>query len=75
MNGLIYFAKNKINRRGYVGQTINRCRRGLDERKKIHISNGKLHPRTPFEKAINKYGPDAFEWKILDEGIDTLFSS
>ena len=61
---IIYEATNKINGKKYIGQT----RRSLEERIKAHLkhakSGGNLHY---FQKAINKYGIENFEWNIICE--------
>lgn len=61
-------AINQINDKKYVGQT-KRGLRGMDKRKSEHI-RGRLHPKTPFQKAIKEFGQDAFEWKILEKELD-----
>lgn len=58
-NMIIYEAKNKINGKRYIGQTI----RTLEERKRGHISGTGC---SYFRRAINKYGENAFEWSIID---------
>lgn len=56
---IIYKATNKINGMCYIGQTS----RTLKERMQEH----KRHHNTYFDNAINKYGIDNFEIKIIDK--------
>ena len=72
--GIIYLAQNKVNGKGYVGQTIGTLlnrRRGHESAARLGVSS------THFHKAIRKYGVDAFEWSVIfddvaDWEIDTL---
>jgi group I intron endonuclease len=57
MVGIIYKARNKINNKEYIGQTI----RTLYERRKQGYGD------TKFGRAIKKYGKDNFEYTILYE--------
>lgn len=68
---LIYLATNLVNSKGYVGQT----RRPLWSRRRDHESGygGALL----LWRAIEKYGPDSFEWSVVfadvpDEELDEL---
>jgi group I intron endonuclease len=64
MNGIIYNIKNKINNKIYIGQTT----RSFETRINEHInypSNCSI-----VDRAIQKYGENNFEWKILEEDID-----
>ncbi len=64
--GLIYLAKNKINGKVYIGQTI----KTLDARKKGHINGSKTSSNgMMFLNALRKYGEGNFEWSILEENI------
>ena len=54
---IIYKYTNKINGKQYIGQTI----RGFDLRHYEHIRGDKSY----FDRAINKYGIENFEWEIL----------
>lgn len=66
--GCIYQAKCKITSKSYIGKTVNfkyRKNRHLAER----ISMPKKHPK--FYNALNKYGPDNFEWSILEDNLLT----
>ena len=55
---VIYKATNKINGKVYVGQTV----RSLAERMAEHIR----HDHTAFDKALRKYGLDAFDVEEID---------
>ena len=65
---LIYKAKNKINNKIYIGQTIQK----LNERKSRHKSESfnkkSLRYTVYFHNALRKYGMDNFEWEIVWEG-------
>ena len=64
---IIYEATNKINGKKYIGQT----RRSLEERKQAHLKHANSGERLHyFQKAINKYGIENFEWKIICEAKD-----
>lgn len=56
---IIYIAENILNGKKYVGQTT--C--SLNKRIKEHIDKNKMN--TYFHKAIHKYGPENFKWRIL----------
>ena len=56
---IIYEARNKINGKRYIGQTIHT----LEERKRGHISSMCC---SYFRRALDKYGVDSFEWNIID---------
>lgn len=62
--GIIYAVKNKINGKYYIGQTF----RTLEQRKREHLTEGQYH--SVFHLAIDKYGPENFEWQIIDESDD-----
>ena len=55
---IIYAFKNKTNGKIYVGQTINTFR----YRTMQHLRSN----QTYFDKALNKYGIEGFEYKIID---------
>ena len=61
---IIYEAINKINGKRYIGQTIY----SLNHRKKQHLSSIKYNTTgcTLFKRAIEKYGSNNFEWKVVD---------
>ena len=60
--GIIYYALNTINGKGYVGQTKN----SLALRKRQHLTSS-LYDGTYFHNAILKYGKENFEWIVLGE--------
>lgn len=63
MTGIIYRARNMINHKYYVGQTIF----SLDERKRKHEFNAKKKKvMYPFYSAIRKYGFNNFDWEIVE---------
>ena len=55
---IIYAFKNKTNGKIYVGQTINTFK----YRTMQHLRSN----QTYFDKALNKYGVEGFEYKIID---------
>jgi group I intron endonuclease len=61
--GIVYRARNIINNKVYIGQTI----RNLSERRRSHelSINWKSH-KTYFRSALVKYGKNNFKWKIID---------
>ena len=62
--GIIYIAKNKINNKCYIGQTT----RSLSKRKQEHETKALIY--SAFEMAIQKYGKENFEWKVIDGADD-----
>jgi group I intron endonuclease len=62
---LVYLATNKANGKGYVGLTARSLRARIKEHRN---SAGKL--TTPFARALNKYGLDAFVWETIAECCD-----
>ena len=58
--GCIYLARNKINGKCYVGQTVN----SLEHRRQGHVQDAAFS-NLPFHRALHKYGSDAFSWKVL----------
>lgn len=61
--GIIYVIENKINGNRYVGQTVM----PLNKRWLAHIQESKTFSDRPLYRAINKYGLDNFNIRILDE--------
>ena len=61
--GLVYLAKNILNGKCYVGKTVH----SLGERRKGHQGRSLSGSNTHFHRALAKYGPEAFEWSVLDE--------
>ncbi len=58
---IVYKAVNKINTKVYVGLTTH----SLDSRIFNHRANAKRY-KTPFYRAIRKYGFQSFDWYIID---------
>lgn len=59
MYGYIYYCKNKITGKYYIGQTIN-----FTHRKAHHLADlrGNRHHSSKLQNAYNEYGEAAFEW-------------
>lgn len=62
---IIYLVRNKVNGKGYVGQTI----KTFEKRWTQHLSDARneRYANIILHKAIRKYGDDAFEHTILAE--------
>jgi len=61
---IIYYIKNKLNGKGYVGQTT----KTLNRRWSGHLSNAKNKKYSSvLAKAILKYGLNAFELEVLEK--------
>lgn len=67
---IIYLVTNRINGKQYVGQTI--C--SLKKRKGNHVSDALNSNKNTnyFHRAIQKYGQDNFEWKVIHNYITTI---
>lgn len=65
---LIYKARNRINNKIYIGQTV----KGLSQRASEHKHRALYENdfSNKFHNAIRKYGYDAFEWTVLEESND-----
>lgn len=59
----VYVFTNKINKKQYVGQSIN-----IKERYKQHFKDAK-HDNLLFHRALNKYGEENFNFEIIEENI------
>jgi len=59
---IIYKVVNRINGKCYVGQTV----RKFDTRIYWHIHSAKVGPTSFLHRAIRKYGPQSFEWFVID---------
>jgi hypothetical protein len=57
---IIYRAKNKINGKVYIGQTVNT----LDIRIAAHIKSSQIG-KSKFHKALKSYGCENFDWDVL----------
>lgn len=58
---IVYYARNRLNGKGYVGKT----ERTLEQRTKEHLRFAEKGSPQPFHRAIRKHGADAFEWSVL----------
>lgn len=63
--GVIYLSRCKVNGKGYVGETVD-----FERRKRWHKEDAEKGESWLFQKAIRKYGWDAFEWSILYQDDD-----
>ena len=68
INGIIYQAKNKVNGKVYIGQTV----RSFEIRKDEHFRFSKRGFRSIFYNAVRKHGFDNFEWSILAQTTDRI---
>jgi hypothetical protein len=69
----VYFIKNKINNKIYIGQTsqkmISRINRHFYDLKR------NLHNNDYLQRSFNKYGISSFEYGLLEDGIYDLLKS
>lgn len=66
--GIIYCARNKVNGKRYIGQTVQT----LESRKYGHeraLHSNKKRCSICFVNALRKYGVDTFEWTVMDEDV------
>jgi group I intron endonuclease len=68
--GTIYLIENKVNGNKYVGQTVM----PLNKRWLAHIQESKTFSERPLYRAINKYGLDNFNIKVLEETTEDKLS-
>ncbi len=63
----IYYIRNKVNGKMYIGLSVN-----IGDRIRVHMKDlGKnFHPNTHLQKSWNKYGKDNFEFGILEECLE-----
>jgi group I intron endonuclease len=61
MKNVIYLATNRINGKGYVGQTKS----GLKQRRRDHESKVRKGSALAFHSALRKYGFENFVWEVL----------
>ena len=59
--GIIYYARNKLNGKVYIGQTVQ----NIGVRKWKHISDANTGKDTYFGRALRKHGLEGFNWEIL----------
>jgi len=64
---IVYLIRNKINKKVYIGQTS----KTVEVRWKQHIKSSK-NPKTPIHHAINKYGINCFEIKVLVHSLASI---
>lgn len=62
MDGIIYMARNKLNDKVYIGQTLT----ALDRRKNGHLRAANNGSHLYFHRALRKYSKDCFEWSVLE---------
>ena len=67
MDGLIYIARNKVNGKVYIGQTVNT----LNRRKSAHLRAAVKGSNLYFHRALRKHTEDVFEWGVLEYMPDT----
>jgi group I intron endonuclease len=66
---LIYLVTNRKNGKKYIGQTV----KSLKVRKRNHLSIAKFHKyNSYFHRVLIKYGEEAFDWKVLHDGIENI---
>jgi group I intron endonuclease len=63
---IIYCAENRINGKKYVGQTA----KSLYQRIKKHEKCIKRNSKSPFYRALYKYGKESFDWYVLKRCSD-----
>ena len=65
-NGVIYLIKNLINKKKYIGQTID-----FEKRKNRHVweLNNERHDNKYLERSWHKYGQENFKFKIIESDI------
>lgn len=68
--GIIYLIENKTNGNKYVGQTVV----PLNKRWAQHIQESKIYSDRPLYKAINKYGLQNFNIKVIEETTEDKLS-
>jgi len=60
---IIYKVTNKINGKCYIGQTIRKLNKRINDHRKKSKNNSNFQ----FHQALRKYGEENFEWSILCE--------
>ncbi|MGE3840053.1 MAG: GIY-YIG nuclease family protein [Vicinamibacterales bacterium] len=59
----IYVITNVVNLKVYVGSSLNIARRAVEHR---CLLNAKTHTNAHLQRAWNKYGADAFQFRVLE---------
>ncbi len=66
LDTICYIATHNESKKAYVGITS----RSLKARKLEHESKARAeNPKTPFHRALKKYGKDTFRWEVVASGI------
>lgn len=64
---IIYKVTNIVNKKIYIGSTIN----SLTRRKSSHLTRSRSSkPRLLFHRALKKWGMENFEWEIIERCIE-----
>ena len=66
---VIYQVTNRINGKSYIGFTTQTFQKRWKQHQSAARRGSKLH----LHRAICKYGVSAFEYTLLEEGVDTKF--
>lgn len=67
MKGIIYKATSKTTGKSYIGQTIKELKDRINQHIKWAYQCEKSNLKFKFQKAIQKFGKNDFEWEILEE--------
>lgn len=68
--GTIYLIENKVNGNKYIGQTVM----PLNKRWLAHIQESKTFSERPLYRAMNKYGLDNFNIRVIEETTEDKLS-
>ena len=66
MKSIIYKATNLINRKAYIGKTIETLKIRKMKHKSAILNNKTNYP---FHRAIKKYGFENFKWEVIDYAL------
>jgi len=67
--GVIYFIINTKTEKMYIGSSMKSSRRKTTHFSRLKNGN---HNNRFLQEDYNRYGKDAFVWKIIESGIDTV---